>query len=43
MTLTALYPLITVLLSFLILHETVTLRQGIGMLLALAAIVLMAA
>ena len=39
-TLTALYPIITILLSMLLLHETITLTQGIGMLLALAAIVL---
>ena len=37
-TLTALYPLVTILLSFLLLHETITLTQGIGMLLAIIAI-----
>ncbi len=39
-TLTALYPLITIALSFFLLHETITLVQGIGILLALVAIVL---
>lgn len=33
--LTALYPLIGILLTFLFLHETITLKQGIGMALAL--------
>ncbi len=40
-TLTALYPLVTLLLSFLILREPITLRQGLGMLLALAAMALL--
>jgi len=39
-TLTALYPLITILLSVLFLHETVTITQGIGILMALIAILL---
>ncbi|MBI4148727.1 EamA family transporter [Candidatus Woesearchaeota archaeon] len=39
-TLTALYPLITILLSVLFLHETVTITQGMGILLALIAILL---
>lgn len=39
-TITALYPLITIALSFFILHETITIVQGIGVLMALAAIVL---
>ncbi len=38
--LTALYPIITILLSFFILHETLTIKQGIAMVLALIAIVL---
>lgn len=40
-TLTALYPLVTILLSYLILKESVTLKQGIGILLALGSIYLM--
>lgn len=39
-TTTALYPLITILLAFLILHEPITITQGIGILLALIAMVL---
>ena len=39
---TALYPLITIMLALLILHEPISLKQGIGMLLALAAIILVA-
>ena len=37
---TALYPIITILLSFFVLHETITMKQGIAMILALMAIVL---
>lgn len=40
--LTALYPIVTVLLSALVLHESITLRQGVGVLLALAAMLLLA-
>lgn len=40
-TLTALYPLITIILSYFILRETINLKQCIGVLLALAAIYLM--
>ena len=39
-TMTALYPLITILLAFLILKEQITLRQGIAIILALVAMVL---
>lgn len=39
-SMTALYPLVTIFLAFLILREPVTLKQFIGMLFALAAIVL---
>ncbi len=41
-TMTALYPLIAIILSFIILKEPVTLKQGIGIILALAAMVLLA-
>lgn len=37
---TALYPIITILLSFFILHETITIKQGIAMVFALIAIIL---
>jgi len=40
--LTALYPLGVILLSFLLLHETLTLKQGLGVLLALLSILLLA-
>jgi transporter family protein len=40
--LTALYPLLTAVLAFLILRETISLRQGLGMGFALVAIWLMA-
>ena len=40
-TMTALYPLVTIILSFLILKEPITIKQGIGMLLALIAMVLL--
>ncbi len=39
---TALYPALTVLLAWLFLGETVTLRQGIGLVFALIALVLFA-
>lgn len=41
-TLSALYPLVTILLSIGFLHEKLTTRQGIGILLALAASMLLA-
>lgn len=41
-TLTALYPLVTILLSYLILKETVTAKQFMGIVLAFFAILLMA-
>ena len=40
-TMTALYPIVTIALAFLILHEAVTIRQGAGILLALTAIYLL--
>lgn len=40
-TLTALYPIVTILLAYLLLKEAVSLRQWAGILLALAAIILM--
>jgi transporter family protein len=40
-TLTALYPLVTILLSYLILHETINLKQFSGIILALVAIFLL--
>jgi bacterial/archaeal transporter family protein len=42
-TLSALYPLVTILLSILFLHERLTPRQGIGIVFALIASVLLAA
>jgi transporter family protein len=39
-TLTALYPVITIGLAFFLLHEPLTVRQMVGMLFALVAIVL---
>jgi bacterial/archaeal transporter family protein len=42
-TLSALYPVISVLLAVTFLHESITLRQGFGIALALAAVVLVAA
>lgn len=41
-TITALYPLITIALAYFILHESISIKQGIGMLLALIAIILVA-
>ncbi len=40
-TLTALYPLVTILLSYLVLHETISLKQVGGITLALISIYLM--
>lgn len=40
-TITALYPLVVIILSHLFLGEHITLKQGIGMALALVALVLM--
>lgn len=41
-TLTALYPVITIFLSYIILHETISLRQGIAIAFALIAMILFA-
>jgi bacterial/archaeal transporter family protein len=41
-TLSALYPLVTILLSIAFLHEKLTMRQGVGIVLALIASVLLA-
>ncbi len=41
-TFTALYPVVSVILSFIILHETITVKQGIGIVLALFSMVLLA-
>ena len=41
-SLTALYPLITILLAMIFLHETLVLKQVIGLCFAVAAIVLLA-
>jgi len=38
--LTSLYPVITVVLSYLILHEEITLTKGLGIILALIALIL---
>lgn len=40
-TFTALYPLVSIILSFILLHETITLKQGIGIVLALFSMVLL--
>jgi transporter family protein len=40
-TMTALYPIITILLAYLILQESVNLKQGLGIALALVAIYLL--
>jgi transporter family protein len=39
--LTALYPIVTVVLSFLILKESITLTQGLGVVLAIVSIILL--
>lgn len=39
-TMTALYPLVTILLSFLILREEITIKQTLGMLFAILAMLL---
>ncbi len=41
-TFTALYPVVTVILSFTMLREMITLKQGIGIVLALFSMVLLA-
>jgi transporter family protein len=38
---TALYPLVTILLAFIFLHETISLKQVVGLFFALTAIVLL--
>ena len=35
-----LYPIVTITLSYFFLHETITLKEGIGMIFALVAIIL---
>ena len=40
-TTTALYPLITIILAFLILKEPITIKQGVGMIFAFAAMMLL--
>lgn len=39
---TALYPVVSLILSFIVLDETITLKQGIGIVLALFSMVLLA-
>jgi transporter family protein len=41
-TMTALYPLVTIFLAYLLLHEAIHLRQALGVMFALAAIYLLA-
>lgn len=41
-TMTALYPLVVILLSYFILHEAITIKQGIGIVFALIAMILFA-
>jgi transporter family protein len=41
-TMTALYPLVTIILSFFFLRETITLKQGIGIVFALLAMLFLA-
>ncbi len=41
-TFTALYPLVTIILSFTLLRETITAKQGIGIVMALVAMAMMA-
>jgi drug/metabolite transporter (DMT)-like permease len=38
----ALYPVVTIALSYIFLHETISLKEGIGMVFALTAIILFA-
>ena len=38
---TALYPILTILLAYFVLHEPITIKQAIGMVMALAAIFLL--
>jgi bacterial/archaeal transporter family protein len=40
-TMTALYPLVTIFLAYLLLHEAINMRQGAGIVLALIALYLM--
>ncbi len=40
-TFTALYPVVTFILALIVLHETITLKQGIGIVLALLSLVLL--
>lgn len=40
-TMTALYPLITIFLAYLLLHETISIKQALGILFALIAIYLL--
>jgi transporter family protein len=40
---TALYPLVTIILSFTVLNETITAKQGLGIVLALISMALLAA
>ncbi len=40
-TLTALYPLVTILLAYLLLKEVVTIKQGLGIVMAFVAIMLL--
>lgn len=42
-TVSALYPAVSVILAALLLHETLTVKQGIGIVLALLAMILVAA
>lgn len=41
-TLSGLYPIVTIVLAMLVLHETVTVRQGVGIALALLSMILVA-
>ncbi|MEW6571826.1 MAG: EamA family transporter, partial [Nitrospirota bacterium] len=40
-TMTALYPVITIILSFLVLRETITVKQGVGIIMALISMLLL--
>ena len=42
-TVSALYPVVSIFLATIFLHETVTLRQGVGIALAILAVILVAA